>query len=83
METMTPEPYVGATEVAKLLGVRPAFVRTAVEAHGMPVARIGRYLRFRLSQVEAWAKTSQGVPANTGGGRPPETRKATKGRRGR
>jgi excisionase family DNA binding protein len=57
------ERYITVTDVAKYLNVKKSMVYVAVEEHGLPVARIGRHFRFKLSQVEAWAAGDRAKPA--------------------
>jgi excisionase family DNA binding protein len=49
-----PEPYVDVQAVADFLGVPKSWVYEQARRYGMPHRFAGRYLRFRLSEVEAW-----------------------------
>ena len=50
------ERWVGVDEVAAHLGVVRESVYRWVESRGLPARRVGRLLRFRLSQVDAWVE---------------------------
>ncbi len=56
----TIEPFVRIQEAAAFLGVPESYLyaRTAktAKAH-VPHHRIGKYVRFRLSELEAWVQT--------------------------
>jgi excisionase family DNA binding protein len=49
-----PEPYVDVQTVAEFLGVPKSWIYEQARRYGMPHRFAGRYLRFRLSEVEAW-----------------------------
>jgi excisionase family DNA binding protein len=48
------EPLVGVGKVADVLGVDKSWVYRRTRAGSIPVIRVGKYCRFRLSQVLAW-----------------------------
>ena len=51
------ERYMDAVELAELLGVRPRWVMDrAAPSHPDPIPsrQVGRYRRFRWSEVDAW-----------------------------
>ena len=50
------EPWVGIAEVAAHLQVAKDTVYRWVDAKGFPARRVGRLLRFRLSEVDEWVK---------------------------
>jgi excisionase family DNA binding protein len=52
--TTVDERWVGVEEVATHLGVARDTVYRWVESRGLPARRVGRLLRFRLSEVDAW-----------------------------
>ena len=52
------EAWVGIAEVAAHLSVARDSIYRWVEAKDFPAHRVGRLLRFRLSQVDEWVKTS-------------------------
>ena len=58
----TPEPFVTAAAVAEYLGCTPKTIYNRVHAGQLPSYSLGGHLRFRLSEIEAWAE-SQAVPA--------------------
>lgn len=62
-----PEPcdWIGVPEAAELLGVHPDTVGKMARKHGLPVHRVGRKLRFRRSELEAWVE-SRGMTTHTG-----------------
>lgn len=56
----TEEAWVGVEEVAAHLRVAKESVYRWVESKGFPAHRVGRLLRFKLSQVDEWVKNSGG-----------------------
>jgi excisionase family DNA binding protein len=46
-----PEPLVDAKEMARTLDVHESWVRTEQRAGRIPFVQIGRYIRFRPSEV--------------------------------
>jgi len=50
------ERWVGVEEVATHLGVAKDSVYRWVEAKGLPAHRVGRLLRFKLSEVDGWVR---------------------------
>ena len=50
----TPEPLVTAEDVARLLSMTPAWVLAEARADRLPHYRLGRRVRFRLSEIEEW-----------------------------
>ena len=53
------EAWVGIAEVAAHLSVARDSVYRWVETKDFPAHRIGRLLRFRLSEVDQWVMTSR------------------------
>ena len=72
------EGWVGIADVAAHLRVARESIYRWVDSKDFPAHRVGRLLRFRLSEVDEWVKT--------GGGSDPETHPTDKttpaGRRG-
>ena len=70
---MTPqERWVGVEEVAAHLGVAKDSVYRWVTTKNMPSHRVGRLLRFKLSEVDDWVKrgeAEENVPAPRDKGR--------------
>ena len=60
----TEEPWMGVREVAAHLRVRRESVYRWIEARGLPAHRIGRLLRFKLSEVDDWVRSSDGMAAS-------------------
>ena len=52
----TEEGWVGIAEVAAHLQVTKDSIYRWVDAKGLPAHRVGRLLRFRLSEVDEWVK---------------------------
>lgn len=48
------EPLLDADEVAQRLGVNPRFVRRLVEERRIPYCKLGKFVRFRPTDVRAW-----------------------------
>lgn len=53
------EAFVGATDVARLLDVRVSWVYENAGRGVIPCYRVGRYVRFRLSEVIHSLKPAQ------------------------
>jgi excisionase family DNA binding protein len=54
---------LSADEVAtRLLGVLPSWVSKAARANRIPHVRVGRYRRFRWSDIEAWLEERRAGP---------------------
>ena len=64
------EGWVGIAAVAAHLQVTKDSIYRWVDSKGFPARRVGRLLRFRLSEVDEWVKNS--------GGRASETRPSSK-----
>ena len=60
------EGWVDIAEVAAHLQVARDTVYRWVNTKGLPAHRVGRLLRFRLSEVDAWVKTGSGHPVDDG-----------------
>lgn len=56
----TEEAWVGIAGVAAHLQVTRESIYRWVDTKGLPAYRVGRLLRFRLSQVDAWVQGSGG-----------------------
>jgi len=53
----TPEPILTGKQVAERLQVSPSMIYELTRKRSrrpLPVLRVGKYLRFRWSEVEAW-----------------------------
>jgi excisionase family DNA binding protein len=48
-----------ADEVASRLGVQPSWVSKAARANRIPHVRVGRYRRFRWTDIEAWLENQR------------------------
>lgn len=53
-QTVNREPYVSVRVIAELLGVSEGWVYERTARHEIPHRRVGRYVRLRVSEVEAW-----------------------------
>jgi excisionase family DNA binding protein len=53
------EKLVGLKEVADHLGMSESFVQKAIYRHDLPVWRVGRRVRFRLSEIDAWIERTR------------------------
>ncbi len=61
----TEEGWVGIAEVAAHLQVAKDSIYRWVASKGFPAHRVGRLLRFKLSEVDEWVKTSAGGDGET------------------
>jgi excisionase family DNA binding protein len=66
---MVEEQWVSVDRVAAHLGVARDSIYRWIERKGFPAHRVGRLLRFKLSEVDQWV--------TTGGGARPARRKAS------
>lgn len=48
------EPWLSVDEVAKHLGVAQDSIYRWIEGRGLPAHKIGRFWKFKLSEVDAW-----------------------------
>jgi excisionase family DNA binding protein len=53
---------LSADEVAARLGVQPSWVSKAARANRIPHVRVGRYRRFRWSDIEIWLEERRAGP---------------------
>ena len=56
----TEERWVDVAEVATHLGVRRESVYRWIEAKGLPAHKVGRLLRFKLSEIDEWVRAGGG-----------------------
>lgn len=52
----TEERWVGVEKVADHLGVAKDSVYRWIEERGLPAHRVGRLLRFKLSEIDEWVR---------------------------
>lgn len=52
------EPFITVAEIARLLGVPRSFIYERTARGDIPCYRVGRLLRFRVSEVERWLTES-------------------------
>ena len=65
MEMTTEEGWVDVEVVAAHLSVNKDSIYRWVHRQGFPAHRIGRLLRFRLSEVDEWVKATGGISLDT------------------
>lgn len=58
-----PEPWVGVKEAAEFLGCRDRRVYDLVEQQRIPCRHEGRFVKFRLSELNSWLERD--APAQT------------------
>jgi excisionase family DNA binding protein len=75
---MAPEEgWVGIEEVAAHLRVAKESIYRWVDSKGFPAHRVGRLLRFKLSEVDEWVTASGGDESGSSpSAKPKETRSA-------
>jgi excisionase family DNA binding protein len=57
------EKWVSIRDVADHLCVSRSYVSKAVQKGEVPFHRVGRNLRFRLTEIDAWIEGNESVPA--------------------
>jgi excisionase family DNA binding protein len=62
--TDLPDPLLDVRAVAELLNVRERWVYERAQAGDLPSFLIGRYRRFRFSEVEAWLRKQRGADSS-------------------
>ncbi|MCP3756023.1 helix-turn-helix domain-containing protein [Streptomyces sp. TBY4] len=60
-----PDPLLSITEAADYLGTGERMVRRLRAQRAVPVVKVGKHVRFRVSDLEAYL-TAQTVPARGG-----------------
>jgi excisionase family DNA binding protein len=50
------EPFVGVDEAARHLAVKVSWLYEAVRLNKVPSYKIGPFRRFKLSELDAWAR---------------------------
>ena len=53
---MSTEPWVAVDDVARHLGVSHDTVYRWIEGKALPAQKLGRLWKFKLSEVDAWAR---------------------------
>lgn len=53
------EPFVGIEEAAEFLAVKISWLYEQVRLNRLPSHKVGHFRRFKLSELEAWARGSQ------------------------
>jgi len=76
------EKWVGVDDVAAHLGVARDSIYRWVEKRRLPARKVGRLLRFKLSEVDAWVEAGGG-DGDGSGDTPPTARKSRSRRTGR
>jgi excisionase family DNA binding protein len=70
------ERWVGVDEVATHLGVGRDSIYRWIESRGLPARKVGRLLRFKLSEVDAWVEAGGGRGSESPRSRPRSGRHA-------
>ena len=60
------EPWVKVEEVAGHLGVAKDTVYRWVQSRGLPAHRVGRLLKFKVSDVDAWVREGKAADPDDG-----------------
>jgi excisionase family DNA binding protein len=67
---MTNDRWLSVDDVAAYLGIRRGTVYKWVERSGLPARKVGRLLKFKQSEIDAWVeRRSAGASARKGGQR--------------
>jgi excisionase family DNA binding protein len=54
-----PEPWVTSDEICKHLRISVNTLTRWMSERGMPVHRVGRSLRFKLTEIDTWIRSGQ------------------------
>ncbi len=57
------EPFVNIRQAAEFLGVRISWLYEQVRLGKIPSYKIGAFRRFKLSELDAWARDRQALAA--------------------
>ena len=64
--TVAREKWVGVPEVAEHLGIGKESIYRWIEERHLPVYRVGRLLRFRLSEIDLWVQRTGNAETKPG-----------------
>ena len=53
------EPFVKIEDAAQFLGVKVSWIYEQVRLDRMPSHKVGHFRRFKLSELDAWARARQ------------------------
>jgi excisionase family DNA binding protein len=56
------EPLIDSNEAAKLLRIHPKTLQQMARDHKLPAIRIGKFWRFRTSELDAWLRSAVNWP---------------------
>jgi excisionase family DNA binding protein len=59
----TVERLIGVRELADRTGLQESWIYSQAAAKKIPYLKLGKYLRFRWSEVEAWLEAQRQGPA--------------------
>lgn len=62
----TPEPWVSLEAIASHLDVSPDTVYRWIEKKDMPCTKIGSRWKFKVSEVDAWARSGKAADQDEG-----------------
>lgn len=51
------EKLLGVKELTERTGLKPSWIYAQAEAKKIPYLKLGKYLRFRWSEIEAWLES--------------------------
>lgn len=54
------EPFVKIREAAEFLNVKVSWIYEQVRLNRLPSYKVGAFRRFKLSELDAWARARQG-----------------------
>lgn len=60
------EPWVKVEEVASHLGIAKDTVYRWVQTRGLPAHRVGRLLKFKVSDVDSWVRAGKASDSDIG-----------------
>lgn len=60
------EKWLGTKEVQEYLGVSRETISEWIKERGMPAYKVGRFWRFKISEIDEWIKTGEAADSEEG-----------------
>jgi excisionase family DNA binding protein len=66
MQGVTFEPLLNDEQAAALLSIHPKTLQRLARSRQIPAHRVGRYWRYRVSEIDTWLRNSQTAGVESG-----------------